>query len=164
MLHSEGSKSAGLETADRFVRFVGEELVAWARENFNLSQDSADYVIGGNGVGGSIAAFCAAEHPETFGSVLCESADFSRCISNADGGGSRCVPGRFAKPVDTKPRFYLSLGELESNALAASNRHLRDVLRAGGYKLKWSRFPGNHNSRTWCAALVAGLENLLPGS
>ncbi|MCH2367998.1 MAG: alpha/beta hydrolase-fold protein [Planctomycetes bacterium] len=164
MLHSEGSKSAGLETTDRFVRFVGEELVAWARENFKLSKDPADYIIGGNGVGGSIAAFCAAEHPETFGSVLCESADFSRCISNADGGGSRCVPGRFAKPSDTKPRFYLSLGDLESNALVASNRHLRDVLRAGGYKLKWSRFPGNHNSRTWCAALAVGLEALLPGS
>ena len=164
MLHSEGSKSSGIEASDRFVRFVGEELVAWARENFKLSKDPADYVIGGNGVGGSIAAFCAAEHPETFGSVLCESADFLRCISNAEGGGSRCVPGRFAKPADTKPRFYLSLGELESNALAASNRHLRDVLRAGGYKLKWSRFAGNHNSRTWCAALAAGLEVLLPGS
>ena len=74
------------------------------------------------------------------------------------------MPGRFAKPADTKPRFYLSLGELESNTLAASNRHLRDVLRAGGYKLKWSRFSGNHNSRTWCAALAAGLEALLPGS
>ena len=164
MLHSEGSRSADLETSDRFVRFVGEELVAWARENFKLSKDPGDNVIGGNGVGGSIAAFCAAEHPETFGSVLCESADFSRCISNADGGGSRCVPGRFAKPADTKPRFYLSLGELESNTLAAGNRHLRDVLRAGGYKLKWSRFSGNHNSRTWCAALAAGLEILLPGS
>ncbi len=164
MLHSEGSRSADLETSDRFVRFVSEELVAWARENFKLSKDPANCVIGGNGVGGSIAAFCAAEHPETFGSVLCESADFSRCISSADGGGSRCVPGRFAKPADTKPRFYLSLGELEGNALAASNRHLRDVLRAGGYKLKWSRFAGNHNSRTWCAALAAGLEALLPGS
>jgi len=164
MLHSEGSSSADLETSDRFVRFVGEELVAWARENFKLSKDPANFIIGGNGVGGSIAAFCAAEHPETFGNVLCESADFSRCISNADGGGSRCVPGRFAKPADTKPRFYLSLGDLESNALSASNRHLRDVLRAGGYKLKWSRFPGNHNSRTWCAVLAAGLEILLPGS
>jgi len=164
MLHSEGSSSSELETSDRFVRFVGEELVAWARENFKLSKDPGNNVIGGNGVGGSIAAFCAAEHPGTFGSVLCESADFSRCISNADGGGSRCVPGRFAKPADTKPRFYLSLGDLESNAFAASNRHLRDVLRAGGYKLKWSRFSGNHNSRTWCAALAAGLEILLPGS
>ena len=164
MLHSEGSSSSELETSDRFVRFVGEELVAWARENFKLSKDPGDNVIGGNGVGGSIAAFCAAEYPETFGNVLCESADFSRCISNADGGGSRCVPGRFVKPADTKPRFYLSLGDLESNTLAASNRHLRDVLRAGGYKLKWSRFAGNHNSRTWCAALAAGLETLLPGS
>ena len=164
MLHSEGSSSADLETSDRFVRFVGEELVAWARENFKLSKDPGANVIGGNGVGGSIAAFCAAEHPETFGSVLCESADFARCIASAEGGGSRCVPGRFAKPGDTKPRFYLSLGDLESNALAASNRHLRDVLRAGGYKLKWSRFAGNHNSRTWCAALAAGLEILLPSS
>ena len=40
---------------------------------------------------------------------------------------------------------------------------VRDVLRAGGYKLKWSRFAGNHNTRTWCAALAAGLEILLPG-
>ena len=37
MLHSEGSRSADLETSDRFVRFVGEELVAWAKENFKLS-------------------------------------------------------------------------------------------------------------------------------
>jgi len=163
MLHSEGSRSADLETSDRFVRFVGEELVAWAKENFKLSKDSANFIIGGNGVGGAIAAFCAAEFPNTFGGVLCESGDFSRCISNADGGGTRCVPGRFVKNDETKTRFYLAIGDLESNALAASNRHLRDVLRAGGYKLKWSRFAGNHNTRTWCAALAAGLEILLPG-
>lgn len=163
MLHSEGSRSADLETSDRFVRFVGEELVTWARENFKLSKDPADCVIGGNGVGGAIAAFCAAEFPNTFGGVLSEGGDFSRCISSADGGGSRCVPGRFVENDEAKPGFYLAIGDLESNALSASNRHLRDVLRAGGYKPKWSRFPGNHNSRTWCAALAAGLEILLPG-
>ncbi|MCH2583411.1 MAG: hypothetical protein MK138_01455, partial [Planctomycetes bacterium] len=80
----------------------------------------------------------------------------------------RAVAGRAGRDGGGARRrgilFYLSLGELESNALAASNRHLRDVLRAGGYKLKWSRFAGNHNSRTWCAALAAGLEVLLPGS
>ena len=164
MLHSEGSRSADLETSDRFVRFVGEELVAWARENFKLSKDSSNFIIGGNGVGAAIAAFCAAEFPDTFGGVLCESGDFSRCIPRADGGGMRCVPGRFVNSDETKPRFYLSTGDLESNALAASNRYLRDVLRAGGYKPRWSRFAGNHNSRTWCAALAAGLEILLPGS
>ena len=77
MIHSEGSRRPDLELSGDVVRFLGEELVAWAREHFRVSRRPEDSIVGGNGLGGALAAMSALEYPGVFGKVLSECGTFS---------------------------------------------------------------------------------------
>ncbi len=160
LVHGEGSKSKELELSDELLRFVGKELVAWARENYMVSEEPGDNVVGGNGIGATLAAFAASRHSEVFGKVLAESGDFSALLPAKGKGG-----GSIARRLGTTPprplRFHLAVAELEGSPVVSSNRHLRDVLEAKGYEVTYTRLAANHNSRTWNGALAHGLEALL---
>ena len=160
LVHDEGSKRQSLELSGDFLRFVGEELVTWARESYPISKNPGDSVVGGNGVGAALAAFAASKHSDVFGNVLAESGDFSGFLAaNGKAGGS--IARRFSKMPVQPLRFHLTVGDLERSSIVGSNRRLRDVLEAKGYEVTYVRVAGNHNSRTWSAALADGLETLL---
>lgn len=166
MVHDEGSRRETLEASEEFVRFLGEELVAWARENFEVHRLARHTVIGGSGLGGLLAVSAAIAYPDTFGEVLAENGTFSRCVGESGAASSSpgyrlCVPGRLAVAKKLPLRFYLVVGSLEEASVRNSNLHLRDVLKARGYSTSFRFEATNRHATTWQSALSLWLTTLL---
>ncbi len=151
LIHSEGSRRQKLEASGAFVQFAGQELIEWAREEYPISNDPTKVVIGGNGIGGAIAAECAVQHPAVFGGVLLESADLSQSS----------VPAKLSSTDNGPTRWAAIVGNLESPAVKLSNHRLRDVLMAKGGRITFAASAGNHNSTTWLAIVTSMLPHLL---
>ncbi len=166
MIHGEGSRSETLVASEKFVRFLGEELVTWARESFRIHRDARRCVIGGNGLGGPLAVAAALGDPETFGGVLVENGRFSLCLEASDPPSSaseesRCVLRRLALANKAPLRFFLVVGSLEEANVRDSNRHLRDVLDAKGYATILRAVVANQHTTAWQDSLARGLMALL---
>jgi enterochelin esterase family protein len=164
LIHSEGSRSSGLEASSRFVDFLGGELVEWARKTCHISEEPRDVVIGGTQLGATLAALCASRRPDVFGNVFAETGDFTVCVDPIEGAQPGCLPQRFSEIPKQELKFYLAVAALENERLVSSSWHLRDVLAAKSYWAPLVTLPRNHHSTTWLEALARGLEELLPGN
>lgn len=161
MIHSEGSLRPELEATGEMKRFLAEELVSWAREDYPVTDDSRKTVIGGNGFGGGLAALVAADHSEIFGNVLVESGDFTVCMEESSSFAGPCVPHRFSESSQKPISFHIEVGTFEGEPIVGSSRHMRDVLEAKGYDVAYRETATNHHSIAWWAALARGLGGLL---
>lgn len=142
-----------------FVDFVAEELVPWVRQNYRVTREPRQTVIGGLSLGGLAAAYAALRHPEVFGNVLSQSGSFQFGLN--DGGG---LIRQYVSHDRVAVRFYLEAGLFEtadSPSLLHSNRHLRDVLEAKGYEVEYAEFNGRHDHISWRGGLSQGLQKLL---
>jgi enterochelin esterase family protein len=66
-----------------------------------------------------------------------------------------------------RPHLYLEAGIYEVGRfengvdLLTSNRHLRDVLRAKGYRVTYDEFAGGHSDLNWRTGFAKGLLALV---
>ena len=60
-----------------FTDFLAKELIPWVRQNYHVTTDPRQVVIGGTSAGGLAAAFAGLLHPELFGNILSNSGSFS---------------------------------------------------------------------------------------
>lgn len=163
-----GSSGARKELScyEPFSRFLATELLPWIRAHYRVSEQPSTTVIGGASRGG-LAAVCAAlEHPEQFGNVSAQSGFFVYKDRNwfkyvdpaaAPDAASQdelaweqygVVMQRIAAMPKLPLRFYLDVGKFENDfhpSPLSANRHLRDVLIAKGYALKYQEFAGHHS-------------------
>jgi enterochelin esterase family protein len=157
---------AEMSCNDQFCRFVAEELLIWIRENYRVSLNPQDNLISGISISGLGAAYTAFKAPEFFGKVLTQSGSFWwKPLGEFE-------PEWFTRQIVDSPvlpvQFYLSPGKFESRifspaevSLVSSNRHLRDVLRAKGYKVGYYEYPGYHEYVGWRGSFAEGLRYLL---
>jgi enterochelin esterase family protein len=146
-----------------FNRFLADELLPWARERANLAERMT---VGGSSFGGLASAFAALELPDVFDSALSMSGSFGW---PPEGDTEPCFIPRLVAERDRVPvRFWLDAGRCETRAmtaapsLLASNRQLRDLLRARGYDVAgYHEFPGGHDYLWWRETLALGLIALL---
>jgi enterochelin esterase family protein len=153
-----------------FATFLADELLPWIRERYHVSSVAAETMLGGASRGG-LAAVCAAlEYPEQFGNVSAQSGFFVYKDRNwfknvepasAPDAESRDelawdrygeVMQRVAESARFRIRFYLDVGKFENNfhpSPLTANRHLRDVLIARGYEVKYQEFVGHHSPVNW---------------
>ncbi len=58
-------------------------------------------------------------------------------------------------------RFYLDVGLFENGfqdpSMLVANRHMRDVLRAKGYPVRYAEYVGGHDYPCWEVTLADGL-------
>jgi len=151
----------------KYADFLAEELLPFVRARARVSSDPAQVIIGGASAAGLNAACTAFRHPEAFGNVLAEDGAFWRSAKNdpEDEWFTRRVAAEPKKPT----RFYLSIGLLEYGtsfeegtvSMVAANRHLRDVLIAKGYSVRYDEVMGAHDPFNWRAMLPKGLAYLL---
>jgi enterochelin esterase-like enzyme len=159
-------RDAELGMNERFAEFLATELVPWLRTRYAVADSPARNVVAGSSLGGLAAAFVAHRHPELFGNVLSQSGAFMF------GPPIDPRPERFAREVATAPRrdiaFYLEAGAYETMRLESgvdlltSNRHLRDALRAKGYRVTYDEFAGGHSDLNWRSGFARGLLALSP--
>jgi enterochelin esterase-like enzyme len=148
-----------------FAEFLGRELIPWVLRGYRVSSDPARTVIAGSSLGGLAAACAAMKYPEIFGTVLSISGSFYwKPPGETEPEG---IARRLATGPKLKLRFYLEAGLMEGRprpetpSLLESNRHLRTVLRAKGYDVKYQEFNGGHSILNWRGSFANGLLALL---
>lgn len=140
-----------------FNQFLVTELVPWIRENYNVSTNPADTIVGGGSAGG-LGAVCAGwRHPDVFGNVMSQSGYFSWDPLEADADAEaelefEWIIRQIAATPRVNIRLVLSVGTFEhdhdflySPSLLQANRHLRDVLLAKGYDFTYMEVTGGHD-------------------
>ena len=150
----------------KFDRFITVDLLPWLRQKLGRLPEPKNVVIAGFSVGGLNAAYVAHRHPDVFGNVLAQSGAFWR-----GNEGSNEPAEWLTNELRVKPRlplrFYLEVGSKETRAapngvvFVEANRHLRDVLTAKGYVLRYSEVPRNiHDPEHLRPTMAAGIVYL----
>ena len=162
---ADDQRDAELGANERYVEFLATELVPWIRSKYRIASSPAGNVVAGSSLGGLAAAFVAHRHPELFGNVLSQSGAF---MFGAPGDST---PERLTREIAAAPRsdvkFYLEAGIYEVGRaengvdLLTSNRHLRDALRAKGYRVTYDEYAGGHSDLNWRTGYAKGLLALV---
>ncbi len=165
--NAPGAREAELLHNDRFVRFLSSELVPWLQRRHRVTVSPDRTVLVGSSLGGLTAALAALRYPELFGNVLAQSGAFGWSASG-DMLGSPTLMEEFADSPRLATKFYLDAGTFETTvfpgtqlSLLAGVRHLRDVLVAKGYAVKYAEFVGGHDYACWAGTLADGLIHLV---
>jgi enterochelin esterase-like enzyme len=166
-----------------FTRFLAQELIPWVRKRYSVTSNATDTVVGGVSRGGLAAACAALERPELFGNVSSQSGFFvykdrnwfKRVAPNSPSAAESqeeeawsqygTVMHEFAASRSMRHiRVYLDVGIYENDfhpSMLTANRHLRDVLIAKNYEIKYQEFVGNHNAVNWRGTFPDALMFLL---
>lgn len=158
----------------RYMDYVAEEIPAFLRKHFRVSDRREDWLIAGESMGGYGATVCGLRHTDTFGNIACfsgaldilerEEKDFLPTIrmENVFGPGftaeraeevrgqydpfrlSKEVSGRL--PAADRPRFFLCCGD--EDRLYDVNRRFCGHIK-GDYDVtaRWGH--GAHEFRYW---------------
>ncbi|ANI21728.2 hypothetical protein AB870_00200 [Pandoraea faecigallinarum] len=181
------TRSAELPPNPAFARFLAEELMPWAQAQ-GVSAAAANTLVAGSSYGGLASAWAAHEAPQWFGNVLSQSGSYWWAPSQGDAltrhgsdgkdgsaGGDRGdghetpEPGwlirRYAEGPRLPVRFYLESGIFEDRrgptGIGTSGRHMRDVLRAKGYRVTYASTATGHDYLNWRGSLACGLMALI---
>ncbi len=164
------SRSVELPPNPKFVRFLADELIPWARRQ-NISATAGSTVVAGASYGGLAAAYAGWTRPDVFGKVFSQSGSFWWAPGAGPGGGNRQVePEWLTRQIAESPlrpvRFYLEAGVFEVGqrgdaGILQTTRHLRDVLKARGYAVDHAEPAGAHGYDYWRYSFPDGLVALL---
>lgn len=169
-------------THNYFGRFVGQELVEFARRVFPISSRREDTFIGGISMGGYGALRNGFKYAENFGGIIALSSAMiaggfdgvvsddlfflSRPFLESTFGDLEHVvdsdkdPARLAADVvycdRPRPRVFMAWGT--NDPLANPNRELAGRLRGTGIDVTQLELPGGHDWEFWNAALVRALD------
>jgi enterochelin esterase family protein len=155
-----------LAAHDRFFDFLSKELVLFVRANYNVSRSQSETAIAGYSLGGFAAAYAGLRHPDLFGLILSQSGSFWYEPTGDETAEPTWLAKKFVAAPKLPLRFYMDAGLFEldfsgrGSGILLPNRHLRDVLRAKGYEVKYQEFPGGHDTVNWRGTLADGLITL----
>jgi len=162
-------------TGNKYASYIGEELVAFTRKLFGLSDKKEDTYIGGYSMGGFGALHNALAYPDTFGKVFCLSS--AMIIHNvarlkpgegdmmADYTYYRDIFGEPSEVVASKnnpetlildlqaqgkalPAIYMAVGT-EDFLVYGVNQELRSFLEEHQVPFTYEEGPGMHDFNFW---------------
>lgn len=168
---AEDKRGRDLVFSDKFVNFLGNELVPWAVKTQGLKVIADTTLIGGASLGGLTAAYAAQQKPQVFGNVLSQSGAFWRkrpAAAQTDAAQPEsshgALPGEIASRDKLPIRYYLEVGRFEAPSMIENNRRLRDILRQKGNEITYVEYNGGHDHFNWRVSVGDGLEALLGGT
>ncbi len=172
---SAASRAAELTCNPDFTEGLAKEFMPWVRDNYPITDDPDKTLIGGASYGGLAGAYAALKYPAVFGKVLSQSGSFwwspTRNIHTPElyneFSESEWLIKEYVKSPKKPIEFYLDAGIFEisltndGGGILDTNRHMRDVLQAKGYKVTHKEFIGGHDFFSWRGTLSDGLIVLL---
>lgn len=144
--------------------FLANDVLPTVRRSFHLTEDPSQIAIGGTSRRGLVSGIVAFERPDLVGNVIALSGSF---YWKPDGETEyEWLAGRVAASPRRDVRWFLRVGSLETvvtpnnhgHYMVATNRHMRDVLRARGYDLDYAEYAGGHSDLNWQSGLAEGLR------
>lgn len=166
----------------QYAVYAGEEIVAYTRRLFGLSERREDTLIGGLSMGGFGALHTALRYPETFGGVVALSSALiiHEIAHMAPGSGNGIANYAFYQEVfgdlehveasDNNPEtlydrlragkgpippIYMAIGT--EDFLYQNNQELRRFLNERNADFLYEEGPGMHNWEFWNPYLLRGL-------
>jgi enterochelin esterase family protein len=155
------NRTADLSCNSRFTDYLAKELVPWVRKEYGIAADPDRTGVAGSSLGGLAAVYTAFKHPDTFGAVLSQSGAF--WYKPPEEAEPIWLAREFAAASKRPTRFYLDAGLMETtdvlggDSILASNRHLRNVLRAKGNTVHYAEFNGGHEFLNWRGTFADGM-------
>ncbi|MEG0307204.1 MAG: alpha/beta hydrolase-fold protein [Clostridium sp.] len=144
---------------DSFSKFIATEIMPWVYENYNVTKNPQETIIGGVSLGGLAATHIGIKNSDVFGNVLSQSGSYwyeSEVLT------------REVENIDKLPiNFYLNAGVLEDHPYDTEPimmeviNNMRDVLLAKGYSVKYENFYSGHDYLGWGETLATGLIALM---
>jgi len=152
-----------LSCDDTFGDMIVKELLPWIRNNYNISSQADEAIIGGLSLGGLTASYLGLKHSEVFGNVLSQSGSYWYKPKDYDGYEPDCWISTEFKTIDKLPlKFYLNVGVLEhKEGMIGTNNILKDVLIEKGYDVYFEYFNSGHDYLSWGETLANGLISLI---
>jgi predicted alpha/beta superfamily hydrolase len=146
--------------ADRYAKFLTEELKAFVDEEYRTLSGPEKTGIGGSSLGGLVSLYVGLKLPHVFGKL----AALSPSVWWNQG-----VITRFAEAarVHPRPRIWLDVGTREGPRIVHVVEQFRDVLLQKGWRLgeelHYQRVEGGeHNEAAWSQRVGPFLEFLFP--
>jgi enterochelin esterase-like enzyme len=161
------SRATELACSAPFSDFLAKEAVPWMRDNYHATSDAVRTLVGGSSYGGLAAVYAALRHSEVFGAVLSQSGSF--WWAPDDDPEAEWLTRQFIASPKLPVRFFLEVGLMEAGptphngpSQVVVNRHMRDVLIAKGYTVRYREFNGGHEYLNWRGSFTDGLLSLIP--
>lgn len=146
--------------ANRYAKFLLEELRPFLLGNYRISSGAENTGIGGSSLGGLVSLYLGLRHPNIFGKIA--------ALSPSVWWNERVIL-RFAdaSPVHPLPRIWLDIGTREGARIVEDVERFRDVLLRKGWQtdrnLHYERIEGaEHNEAAWALRVGPFLQFLFP--
>jgi enterochelin esterase-like enzyme len=154
------SAKLGGGRADRYARFLLEEVRPFMREGYRVSEKPQNTGIGGSSLGGLVSLYLGLRMPEIFGKIA--------ALSPSVWWNGR-VMLRFvqAASIQPLPRIWLDVGTGEGGRTVEDVEKFRDILLVKGWRseetLHYERVQGaEHNEAAWAQRVGPFLRFLFP--
>jgi enterochelin esterase family protein len=163
VLIGNADRQAELSCSSEFAEFLTQDLLPWIDGQYQLQRKREHTTIAGSSLGGLAAAYIGWTQPAAFANVIALSGSFRwRPASEAE---PEWFTRQLALSAAVPVRFYVGVGTYETGtpnepgnpSLLTANRHLRDVLLAKEYDVKYQEFPGAHEPLSWRPAIAEAL-------
>jgi predicted alpha/beta superfamily hydrolase len=149
--------------ADRYAKFLIEEVMPFVRREYRAAADPRVTGIGGSSLGGLVSLYFGLKLPHTFGKIA--------ALSPSVWWHQRMI-ARFAAataPVAPRPSIWLDIGTKEGPRIVPDVEQFRDILVKKGWRLgedlHYERIEGaEHNELAWSQRIGRVLQFLYPGS
>jgi enterochelin esterase-like enzyme len=148
--------------ANRYAKFLLEEVQPFVRKNYRILNGSQNTGIGGSSLGGLVSLYLGLRMPETFGKIA--------ALSPSVWWNQRVIL-RFAAaaPTSPTPRIWLDAGTREGGRTVEDVERFRDVLLGKAWQLgrdlHYQRVEGaEHNEAAWAQRVGPFLQFLFPAT
>lgn len=148
--------------ADRYARFLIEEVLPFVEREYRTLSGSQNTGIGGSSLGGLVSLYLGLKHCTIFGKIAALSPSV---------WWNQLVIHRFAKSmhVEPRPHIWLDIGTREGARIVQDVERFRDVLVEKGWRpgrdLHYERVEGGeHNELAWAKRVRPFLQFLFPAA
>jgi predicted alpha/beta superfamily hydrolase len=146
--------------ADRYAKFLLEEVKPFVDREYRTLSDSHHTGIGGSSLGGLVSLYLGLKHSRVFGKIAALSPSV---------WWNQLVIDRFVQTTSVKPRprIWLDIGTREGTRIVRDVEKFRDSLLEKGWKLDhdlhYERVEGaEHNEAAWAQRVSPFLQFLYP--
>jgi len=147
------TRARELPCNERFVEFLADELVPWARKLTDATGDPRRTVVAGKSYGGLASVFAGLRRPDVFGNVIAQSGSFWWAPPGED-------PEWLLRQVDggLPVRFCLDVGLQEGDWMIPQTKRLAAALTPYAEDVLYREYSGGHDLTCWLAELPAELQ------
>lgn len=151
-----------LQCNDDYAYFIGNEVVPWMKQNYNISDNPEKNIIGGLSLGGLTASFIGLKYSHVFGNVLSQSGSYwYKWKERNDPGKRNWMAKQYSINDKLNLKFYLNIGILDDKEMRDTNIEMRDTLLKKNYDVFYEEFKSGHDYLCWGETLANGLIALI---